>query len=133
MDQLAAIAREVDALERVQAELAGISAREDDQRRHDLVELRRQLAAQIAEVGRAAEPVFSTLDDPAMVQDYRRSFSKMRSATALHQANWPAVRLGERVDEYRASALDVRESNRSFIAWIREALARLRHEGLKRP
>jgi hypothetical protein len=125
MEALAAIAREVDSLERVQAELAGIASREDDRRRHDLVELRRKLAAQIAEVGRVAEPLFSTLDDKPTAQTYRAKFSRMRSAAAIHQASWPAVMLGERLDEYRASALGVREANRDFVAWMRETLTRL--------
>ena len=126
MEDLAAIAREVDSLERVQAELADIASRNDDRRRHDLVELRRKLAAQIGEVGRTADPLFSRIDDDELTQAYRAKFSRMRSATALHQADWPAVLLGERADEYRASAIGVREANRDFVAWMRDALTRLR-------
>ena len=133
MQELAAIAEALDSLERVQAELAGIATRSDDRRRHDLVELRRALSMQIAEVGRRADPVFSAHPDLELGQQYRARFSRMRSAAAMHQANWPAVMLGERPDEYRASALGVRQANREFVAWMREALERLRGEGSGKP
>lgn len=129
MEQLAAIAEAVDALECVQADLAGIASRDDDRRRHDLVELRRIFAARIAEVGRLAEPVFVSLEDRDLVQEYRHRFSRMRSAAAMHQASWPAVSLSERPEEYRASARAVDEANREFIAWIRQALVRLGQVG----
>lgn len=129
MEQLAAITEAVDALERVLADLAAIASREDDRRRHDLVALRRVFATRIAEVGRRAEPVFGTSSDRDMVQAYRDRFSRMRSAAAMHQANWPAVKLTERPEEYRASARGVSEVNREFIAWMREALARLGRAG----
>lgn len=132
MEELAAITRELDSLERVQAELRALASRDDDQRRNDLVVLRRNLSAQIAQVGRVAEPVFGTLADAATVQDYRGLFSKMRSATALHQANWPAVMLGERHEEYRASALAVHEVHRTFLAWMRDAIDRFKREGSTR-
>lgn len=113
---------EVDLLEAIQAELAGVASRTDDQRRLDLVDLRRKLADQIARTRPVAEPLFAAQGDAALLQGFRERFSAMRSAAALHQANWPAVSLGERVEEYRASALAVREANRAFVAWMRDTL-----------
>ena len=52
----------------------------------------------------------------------------MRSAAALHQANWPAVRLGEDIEQYRASAVGVRQANKEFVAWVRGALDHLRKD-----
>jgi len=46
----------------------------------------------------------------------------MRSAAAMHQANWPAVRLDEADADHRESALAVREANRDFVAWVRQTL-----------
>jgi hypothetical protein len=114
----------LDALEAVQVELATIASRSDDARKHDLIRLRRELAAQIAKVGEAAEPIFGTAEH-VLSQDYRTRFSRMRSAAAIHQADWPAVRLGEDVERYKASALGVREANKAFVAWVRAALTGL--------
>jgi hypothetical protein len=49
----------------------------------------------------------------------------MRSQSAIHQASWPAVRLGEDDAAFRASAMPVREANRAFLAWAKGALDRL--------
>ena len=119
------LSRELDALEAVQVELASIANRSDDARKHDLIRLRRELSLQIAKVGKAAEPIFGTADH-ALNQDYRNRFSRMRSAAAIHQADWPAVRLGEDVERYQASALGVREANKAFVAWVRTALTGLK-------
>ena len=111
----------VTALEQVQADLAAISGRTDERRRHDLIDLRRQLSLHIAEVGRVADPWFSEAD-AELAQTYRAKFSRMRSAAAMHQANWPAVRLDQADAEYQRSVLAVRDANRDFVAWIRQAL-----------
>ncbi len=121
MPDTKAILNAVTALERVQADLAAISARTDDRRRHDLIELRRKLSLHIAEVGQIAGPWF-TAADPDVAQTYRTKFSRMRSAAAMHQANWPAVRLDQADAEYQRSVQAVREANRDFVAWVRKAL-----------
>ncbi|RYD68041.1 MAG: hypothetical protein EOP58_01655 [Sphingomonadales bacterium] len=126
MRDLESITRELDLLEKTQADLAGVASRQDDQRRHDLIGLRLRLSAQIAAVGDAANPLFAGLEDAETARIYRSKYSQMRSAAALHQANWPAVLLGERPDEYRASALAVREANRDFVAWMRATLRTLK-------
>ncbi|MCW3835649.1 hypothetical protein ACFQ1E_06045 [Sphingomonas canadensis] len=125
MADRAALMRELDLLEKVQADLAAIAGRADDDRRHDLIRLRKALSDQISAVGREADQFFSGLGDADFVRDFRNRFSQMRSAAALHQARWPAVRLGEYVEEYRESARVVRETNRAFIAWARSALSAL--------
>jgi hypothetical protein len=107
----------------VQAELATIATRTDDRRRYDLIDLRRDLSLQIAAVGNAADPFFASLGDPDLTRTYRSKFSRMRTAAALHQANWPAVRLGENAEQYHQSARAVREANQTFVAWMRETLA----------
>ena len=122
-DDIARIAGELDALERIQADMAAITSRSDDRRRHDLIELRRKLAAQIATIGTAVEPFLSTLQDVGLSQTYRQKFSRMRSAAAIHQANWPAVTLGDNPEKYQKSANSVREANRDFIDWMRAMLA----------
>lgn len=119
------ILRAMNKLQAIQADLATISTRADAQRRHDLIELRRQLSVHIGELGRVAEPLFASLDQPELLQTYRSKFSKMRSAAAIHQANWPAVKLDEADDSYRRSLLAVRDGNRDFVEWMQATLATL--------
>lgn len=127
MTDLATLARELNTLETVQAALAGIADRTDDARKHELIKLRRDLSAQIAKVGEVAEPIFRAAD-PGLNQEYRNKFSRMRSAAALHQAAWPAIRLGENIADYKASARTVREANKAFVAWVRGTLAQLQQD-----
>ena len=124
MSDFARLLKELDALEAVQAELAGIATRTDDARKHELIKLRRKLAAQIGEVGTVADTIFANVDG-ALKQAYRDRFSEMRSAAARHQANWPAVRLGEDLEQFHASARGVRQANKEFIAWTRGAIEQL--------
>ena len=123
MPDRAALAREIDKLEDIIRQIAAVTARTDDGRRKDLVALRRVLSAQIHAVGQAGEPVFAETEE---LTTYRAKYSRMRSMSALHQSSWPAITLGERPDEYRESVKPMREANRDFIAWTRDALARLR-------
>ncbi|MEO9133159.1 MAG: hypothetical protein ABI240_18380 [Sphingomonas sp.] len=124
MSDFALLRKELNSLEAVQAELAGIATRTDDARKHDLIQLRRKLASQIGEVGKVADTALANVD-VAFKQAYRDHFSRMRSAAALHQANWPAVRLGEDIDNYHISAKGVRQANREFVAWTRGAIDQL--------
>jgi hypothetical protein len=89
-----------------------------------MIQLRRKLAAQIGEVGKVADTIFANVD-VSMKQAYRDHFSRMRSAAALHQASWPAVRLGEDINQYHLSAKGVRQANKEFVAWTRDALEQL--------
>lgn len=123
MTGIKALAAEIGALETLLARIALVTAREDDQRRFDLVALRRELADRIASIGAAGEALFAGTPDHA---SYRAKFSKMRSMAAIHQAQWPAALLGERGDEFRVSAAAMKEANRDFVTWAREALTRYR-------
>lgn len=114
------VSDELGALEALQAQLAAIAVRSDLERRHELIQLRKQLAAQIVEIGDACNSLFAP--DAASLAEFRRRYSAMRSATALHQAEWPAVRLGEVDDQYRQSALRARQANGVFVNWLRSRL-----------
>jgi hypothetical protein len=116
------VLKEVDYLEKVQADLAAISKRTDDERLRELIHLRRRLSEQIARVGKIAERYFEESGAPDRVQLFRTHFTNMRSKAATHQANWPAVRLNAADEQYQQSSRAVREANRAFVAWIRGAL-----------
>jgi hypothetical protein len=47
----------------------------------------------------------------------------MRSALALHQANWPAVSIDPSNPDYAQSTANVRAANRVFIDLARRVLA----------
>ena len=89
------VLKEVDYLEKVQADLAAISKRTDEERLRELIHLRRRLSEQIARVGKVAERYFEESGAPDRVQEFRTHFTSMRSKAATHQANWPAVRLNQ--------------------------------------
>jgi len=116
------VLNEVDHLEKVQAELAAIASRTDDERLRELINLRRRLSEQIARVGKVAERYFEGSGTPDLVHEFRTRFTNMRSKAATHQANWPAVRLNETDEHYPQSARAVREANRAFVAWMRGTL-----------
>ena len=107
--------------------MADIAKRSDVRRRHDLVALRRQLTEQLWVLQPLVEPLFVGHGDARLLQDFRSKFSAMRTATALHQANWPAVTLDavESEEGYRSSATAVQDANQRFIHWMRGALPRL--------
>lgn len=123
MTTRAEVLKELSSLEKVQAELAGVASRTDAERARDLIRLRRLLSEQIGSLGQVAERYFLAAGDPGVTVQFRDHFSKMRSRAATHQANWPAVMLAEADEEYQRSARAVREANRAFVAWMRQALA----------
>ena len=113
-----------DQLTRLQSDLAAIANHGEDDRRQELIALRRRYAAQIGVMNDAAAPVLAEAppDDQA---EYRRVFSAMRTNTAAHQADWPAVRISDDAAAYRASAKRATAANGAFNAWMRAFLTRL--------
>ena len=114
------LADSIAKLGQIQSQLVAISDRTDDQRRHDLVNLRRGLALQIGIVSGAAERSFLMTADPQDVRHFRSLLSAMRRAVALHQANFPAVKLDEQGAGYDMSVKSVREANSKFMQWATE-------------
>jgi len=117
----------VAALERIQTNLAGIASRSDAERRRDLIRLRRELAIQYAELNTLVEAWIEESKRPELRGQHRERFSRMRSAAAMHQANWPAVSLDPSSPEFQASAARVREANRTYVEWIRSIVAGADH------
>jgi len=115
------VERELAGLEQIHLRFQENASRTDERRRHDLIDLRRELSMQIARVGELAEPYVHGYG-PVILQTYRDHYSRMRSVAALHQANWPAVLLGQRESEYAASAQSVRQAAYDFIAWMRQLI-----------
>lgn len=116
------LADALDRLEAIHAEIAAITARTDEGRKRELVEKRRALAMQLGTVAALADGAIMATRDAELVLAYRARLSNLRSKMAMHQADWPAVRLGEGGEAFRASARRMREANRDFIVWMRAAL-----------
>lgn len=115
--------KQIDQLERVQGEIAAIAKRTDEGRLRELVQLRRKLADQMGKVGALGEEYFRGIADQAQLGQFRALFSNMRSRTATHQANWPAINLEQAGGGYRQSAQAVNEAIQEFIAWARPKLS----------
>lgn len=88
--------------------------------RRSLVDLRRQLSEVIGDAGRAGHAEWPS-ESAQLMTSYRQHVSELRSRVALHQAEWPAVRLGTDDDHiaYRQSAVAVQDETAKFIKWVR--------------
>ena len=114
----------IERLRQIQAQMTAISDRTDDSRKLDLVNLRRDLAVQIGKISDIAEKSFLTSADNQVAQQFRALLSAMRRATALHQANFPAVKLDEQSTAYSLSVRAVRDANSQFMQWAAENISR---------
>jgi hypothetical protein len=64
MGEPAQFLNELKALERIQSDLASIAIRTGDDRRYELIQLRKALSQQIGRVGQAGEPIFGSAANP---------------------------------------------------------------------
>lgn len=111
---------EIRTLEKIQSELALVSQRTDTQRKLEMVQLRRQLSLQIGVISAEADKNFLAGASEAVAREFRSLLSAMRRAVALHQANWPAVKLDDQDSDYHESVKAVREANSQFLQWAKE-------------
>lgn len=114
----------IDRLRQIQAQMTSISDRTDEGRKMDLVNLRRSLAVQIGKVSDVAEQTFLSSADSEISRQFRALLSTMRRATALHQANFPAVMLDEQSAAYDLSVRSVRDANAKFMQWVTQNIPR---------
>jgi hypothetical protein len=92
----------------------------DDSRKEALA-LRRVVVQQVAKVGSLGEQVLTQRGE---VESFRSHFSTMRSAVALHHADWPIVAIKLDDPAYIASSSRMRRSIQTFYVWIRGVLLR---------
>lgn len=126
---LADARREVAAMHDLRASFGDIAARTDDARRLALIQLRRALSEQMTHIADTCDPLFDHGPAAALVADYRHHLSHLRNAVAMHQANWPAVRIDDDPVAYRASALVARSTESKFLEWISTVLDALEGKG----
>lgn len=113
----------VEELETIQQQLASVAKEQGCDWRRELIDLRRKLQMQIGVVAAAIGNTPSLSRDSERGPALSEALSKMRSALALHQANWPAVSIDPASFQYAQSTATVRAANRAFIDLVREALA----------
>ena len=75
---------------------------------------------QIGVISAEADKSFLSEVSQEHAREFRSLLSAMRRAVALHQAEWPAVRLDEQNFEYRQSVQSVREANGHFLRWAND-------------
>jgi hypothetical protein len=115
MTDLAILQRELKAMNHIQEQLTAIAQRRDQERKIEMVKLRRMLADQIGVVAQAGR---TALPDQDVHNEFRSRLSVMRSAIALHQAEWPAVKLDNAPEEYSRSAKRVQKARDDFLGWV---------------
>ena len=106
-------------LEVMRAGFTEIMRRADPQRRQALLALRRQLSDVMGRVQTACEPLFDG-EYEHLLREFRDRFSRWRSATAFHQAQWPAVNIDKDPVAYSASAAAARDLETAFTAWMHQ-------------
>lgn len=122
----AALLAEINKLEQLLGDIERVNSRGDQERKRELIGLRRLMSTQIGTVRATGDAAFPTTDATALAVDYRARFSAMVRAIALHQANWPAVKMDEKGDGYRASASATDARIHDFITWTRSSIAGFR-------
>jgi vacuolar-type H+-ATPase subunit E/Vma4 len=112
----------LDAVGETHRAIAVIAGQSKADRAKQLVEERRRLAERIGALAEAAADYWRERADAEAEHRFRQLLSAMRSAAALHQATWPAVKLLEGGEGYEASARRVREAHATFDNWLRPRL-----------
>jgi hypothetical protein len=124
LDDLQAFREAVAELERVQAAMADVTNSGGENWKREFIDLRRQLQAQIGQVARAASACRGLATSDVLARDIQEALSRMRTAVALHQANWPAVSIDPADPGYIKSSASVRAANRAFIDLAQQVLGR---------
>ncbi|NOW44976.1 hypothetical protein FHW96_001122 [Novosphingobium sp. SG751A] len=88
--------------------------------RKEMIQVRRVIARHISNI---ASIVPNVSEGAAGHPAIRSGFSKVRHATALHQASWLVVAIKPNDPGYLVSLREMREVNRSFIDFVKATLA----------
>jgi hypothetical protein len=105
-----------------EAQIVKLGTLADPQMANELVQLRRELVQDFANVSAALEA------DPRLAGDHERTSRAMRllaafrTRNAINQADWPVIRVRDHPEEYRNSIGHVAEASRAFWGWIETEL-----------
>ncbi|MDB5578983.1 MAG: hypothetical protein JWR80_4159 [Bradyrhizobium sp.] len=119
---------ELNKLELLLIDIELILKRSDNDRRLELIGLRRLMSTQMARVRVLGDSAFPPTNGAKLTTDYRTRFSTAVRAIALHQASWPAIKINEGREGYFESATAVVGKVRDFVTWARDALTELQRK-----
>jgi hypothetical protein len=103
--------------------------RTDDGWKREFIDLRQQLQALLTKLAALSNRLERSELDAGLSAQFRDSLSRMRHVAALHQADWPVVRIDSKDPGYRASNEGVRVASQNFLAAADRVLKALRGNG----
>lgn len=104
----------LDAFERIQSDFANNSDQRDPDWRRRLVALRKDLQDSLIAIRTALQAHEEAAGRSEAGDALNKGLSAMRSAIALHQAEWPAVAIDTQSEAYRGSVRTLRAATRDF-------------------
>ena len=110
-------------MEQILTDMGTMTGRTDSAWRVEYVELRRQLQLQIAALGVAAQHYGEIDDHSGLVAELRKRLNGLRSALALHQANWPVISIDAKNPAYAESSNNIHIAAVSFGKLARKFIA----------
>lgn len=126
MDSLQTFSDALADLERILTAMADTSRRTDPNWKREFIEMRRQLQLKLTAVATAADRCEKIKIDTKAAAELREGWTRMRSALALHQANWPAVRIDRADPGYVDSVRKTRATNGAFVELARKIIIQVR-------
>ena len=106
--------------------MAEMSKRTDPAWKREFIDMRRQLQLQLTAVVTAADQCGEIKRQPEAATKLREGWTRMRSSLALHQANWPAVRIDREHPGYIDSVSKTRATNWAFVELARQVIAEVK-------
>jgi hypothetical protein len=128
VDSLQILSDALAELEQILTRMAEMTKRTDANWKREFIEMRRQLQLQLLSVGTAADQCAEIKRNPDASAKLRAGWTKMRSTLALHQANWPAVRIDRENAEYLESTRKTRATNWEFVELARHIITDTRRQ-----
>jgi hypothetical protein len=117
---LSAFRQSVTDLERLQANMASVTAEAGQDWKRELIQLRRDVQIQLTAVRQIAEQGNILKDQPDLWSGFMKAFANMRATLALHQADWPDVKIELSDSVYQQSVANIRDANRAFCDLARD-------------
>lgn len=112
--------------ERLQSSFAQNSGQQDPNWRRNLIGLRRELQDSLIAIRAALQNLEGDQGHSAATLQLASALSSIRSAIALHQAEWPAVAIDTSDAGYRLAAKELRSATKAFRETARESIASLK-------
>ncbi|MGD9810464.1 MAG: hypothetical protein AB7U35_03905 [Sphingobium sp.] len=101
-----------------------LRARDDAERKWELVANRRHLAEEIGRFDHFLLGAGARTLDPDIRREFGKRLSQLRGTITYHQASWPAVKIDEDPEGYRRTSQDAETAFRDFLGWGKQTLER---------